>query len=156
SLLEREIPHAVKPGALSIFWDVDAAATLERVRSDATDPLRALIPRYDLVFTAGGGPPVVRGYSELGARLCVPGYNALDPTTHFPVPADPRWFADLSLLANRRPDREARIAEFLFRPATLLPQRTFLLGGNGWGPHGCAETGQAGRGVPPNVRSVGH
>ncbi len=146
SLLEEEVPRATKPGALSIFWDVDAAATLERVRSNPDDPFRALIPQYDLIFTYGGGPPVVRGYVELGARLCVPVYNALDPTSHFPVKADAAWFADLALLANRLPDREARIAEFFFRPASLLPQKTFLLGGSGW----------EGRGVPPNVRTVGH
>jgi len=146
TLLEHEVPRATKPGGLSIFWDVDAAATLERVRANPEDPFRALVPRYDLIFTYGGGPPVVRGYVELGARLCVPVYNALDPTSHFPVPADPAWFADLSLLANRLPDREARVAEFFFRPASLLPQKTFLLGGNGW----------EGRGVPPNVRTVGH
>ena len=146
ALLEQEVPRATKPGALSIFWDVDAAATLERVRANRDDPFRELIPKYDLIFTYGGGPPVVRGYVELGARLCVPVYNALDPTSHFPVAPDPSWFADLSLLANRLPDREARVAEFFFRPAALLPQKTFLLGGNGWEGHG----------MPPNVRTVGH
>ena len=146
ALLEEEVPRAVKPGALSIFWDVDAAATLERVRSNPDDPFRKLIPRYDLVFTYGGGPPVVRGYVELGAGLCVPVYNALDPTTHFPVQPEQRWSADLSLLANRLPDRETRIGEFFFRAAALVPEKTFLLGGNGW----------EGRRAPPNVRTVGH
>jgi spore maturation protein CgeB len=73
-------------------------------------------------------------------------YNAFDQQTHFPVPADPRFRADLSLLANRLPDREERIDEFFFRPASLLPDRVFLLGGNGWD----------GRPMPPNVRSIGH
>ena len=156
ALLEEEVPRAVKPGALSIFWDVDAAATLERLRANPSDPLRATIPRYDLVFTYGGGPPVVRGYVEVGARLCVPVYNGLDPTTHFPVPADPRWFADLSLLANRLPDNEARVRELLFRAAGLLPQKTFLLGGNGWGPQGFVGAERPGGGAAPNVRAIGH
>jgi spore maturation protein CgeB len=146
SILEQEIPRTVKPGAVSIFWDVDTAATLARLSANPGDPLRAQIPRYDLVFTRGGGPPVVRSYVELGARLCVPVYHGLDPTTHFPVAPDPRWFADLSLLANRLPEHEDRVSEFFFRAASLLPERTFLLGGSAWDV----------RSVPANVRAIGH
>lgn len=145
-LLEREVLAIRRPGAQAIFWDVDAPATLDRLRSDAGDPFRALVPRYDAVFTYGGGPPVVRGYKGFGAKRCVPIYNALDPSTHHPAEPDPRWAADLSLLANRLPDREKRIEEFFFRPARLLPDHSFLLGGNGWQGHG----------MPPNVRAVGH
>lgn len=146
SLLEEEVPNATRAGALSIYWDVDAAATLERVRRTSDDPFCSLIPKYDMIFTYGGGPPVVRGYVELGARLCVPVYNALDPTSHFPVAAEPGLISDLSLLANRLPDREARVTEFFFRPASLLPAKTFLLGGSGW----------EGRDLPPNVSAMGH
>jgi spore maturation protein CgeB len=73
-------------------------------------------------------------------------YNALDPETHHPAPADPRFSADLALLANRLPDREARIEEFFLRPAASLPDRRFLLGGNGW--HDKA--------MPANVLALGH
>lgn len=146
ALLDDEVPRAVKSGALSIFWDVDAAATLARIRANPDDPFRRLIPKYDLVFTYGGGPPVVRGYVELGAGLCVPVYNALDPTTHFPVPVEPTWTSDLSLLANRLGDREARVDEFFFRAAELRRDSSFVLAGSGWGD----------RALPPNVRAVGH
>ena len=47
--------------------------------ADPDDPLRALLPDYDLVLTYGGGEPVVDAYRGLGARRCVPIYNALDP-----------------------------------------------------------------------------
>src|ERR687887_223880 len=50
-----------------------------RVAENPADPFRALIPRYDLVLTYGGGDPVVRAYERLGARHCVPIYNGLDP-----------------------------------------------------------------------------
>jgi len=146
ALLEREVLSVRKNGGVAVFWDVDAPATLDRLRSNPDDPFRQLVPRYDLVCTYGGGPPVVRGYRGFGARRCAPIYNALDPSTHHPVPPDPRWGADLSLLANRLPDREARIEEFFFRPARALPDRRFLLGGNGWQGHD----------VPPNVKTVGH
>jgi spore maturation protein CgeB len=128
-----------------IFWDVDAPATLGAMETDAADPLRALIPGFDLVLTYGGGDPVVARYAALGAR-CAPVYNALDPTTHHPVAPDPAFAGDLAFMASRLPDRESRVQEFFFRAVDALPDRRFLLGGNGW----------AGRATPPNLRSLGH
>ena len=130
----------------AIFWDVDAPATLARVQGNAADPFRRAIPRYGLIFTYGGGPPVVQAYTALGARECVPIYNAVDVETHHPDEADPRFAGDLNLLVNRLPDREARIDEFFFRPARELPRRRFTLGGNGWGD----------KDVPENVQVLGH
>ena len=145
---DRELEAGVlELGApLTVFWDVDAAATLARLERDPDDPLRALVPEYDLVLTYGGGEPVCSRYRALGAGDCVPVYNALDPETHHPVPPDERYAADLALVANRLPDREERIDEFLLRPAELLPEHDFLLGGSGW----------RGKAVPPNVRVLGH
>jgi spore maturation protein CgeB len=146
-LLEHLVLEAAQQcGALAVFCDVDAPATLTRMESDPLDPLRSLIPRYDLIVTYGGGPPVQQRYAALGAHRCELIYNALDPQTHFPVPSVSRFRADVSLLANRLPDREDRIDEFFFRAASLSPTRTFLLGGNGWD----------GKAMPPNVRSIGH
>ncbi len=132
-LLERAVLQLKAPGRLAAFWDVDAPATLDRVGRNPADPFAELIPRYDLIFTYGGGSPVVEAYLALGARACIPVYNALDPETHFPVPAEPRFAAELGFLGNRLPDREARAGEFFFRPATAAPARRFLLGGAGWG-----------------------
>jgi spore maturation protein CgeB len=146
ALLEARVPELRRPGNRVAFWDVDAPATLERLRRDRAEPLRALVPRYDLVLTYGGGEPVVREYLALGARACVPIYNALDPETHHPVPPDPRFDAHLAFLGNRLPDREARVEEFLLRAAGILPARRFLLGGAGWD----------GKALPPNVRALGH
>lgn len=130
--LEKAVLEIKRPEAQAIFWDVDAPATLDRVRGDIDDPFRELIPRYDLILTYGGGTPVTRAYEEFGARKCVPIYNALDPATHFPVPPDPRFAGDLGFLGNRLPDREARVDEFFFKPAGALPDMGFVLGGNGW------------------------
>src|SRR5581483_11679192 len=114
--LEQAVAEAAH--ARTIYWDVDAPATLDRIARDPADRFRALVPRYDLILTYGGGEPVVRGYTALGAARCVPIYNALDPETHYPARAEPRFAADLSLLANRLPDREARIEEFFLRAAS--------------------------------------
>jgi spore maturation protein CgeB len=118
--------------ALRIYWDVDAPATLAELSQDQDHPLRQSLSALDLVLTYGGGDPVVAGYTALGAKRCIPVYNALDPATHHPVEPDPRFRADLALLANRLPDREERIEEFFFVPVAQLPDRRFLLGGSGW------------------------
>jgi spore maturation protein CgeB len=144
-LLEGVLREA-RSNALTIFWDVDAAATLEEIRQDGDHPVRCALPHLDLVLTYGGGPPVVDAYRGLGARDCIPIYNALDPQTHHPVDPDPAFSCDLAFLANRLPDREARVEEFFLRPAAGLPDRSFLLGGNGW--HDKPMTG--------NVRAIGH
>jgi spore maturation protein CgeB len=132
ALLEQAVLEFRRPHALVAFWDVDAAATLERLQADETDSLRALVPRFDVVFTYGGGTPVIEAYGDLGARQCVPIYNALDPATHFPVSADPRFDASLAFLGNRLPDREIRVREFFFQPTRDNPALTMLLGGSGW------------------------
>lgn len=144
--LEAAVLDLREPESLAIFWDVDAPATLDRMEHDLRDPFRALVPSYDLVLTYGGGDPVVNAYRRFGARECIPIYNALDPTTHFPVPPDPRFEADLGFLGNRLPDREARVEEFFLKAAALTPGRRFLLGGNGWGD----------KPMPENVRNLGH
>jgi spore maturation protein CgeB len=132
-LLERELLSLKKPSTMVAFWDVDAPATLERLRQNADDPFAARIQNYDLIFTYGGGQPVVRAYRALGAVQCVPIYNALDPSTHYPVLSDERFIGDLGFLGNRLPDRESRVEEFFLKPAASLPECRFLLGGAGWG-----------------------
>jgi spore maturation protein CgeB len=146
TLLEAAVLELQRPETLVVFWDVDAPATLDRVQQDPTDPFRSLIPRYDLVLTYGGGEPVVRAYESFGARQCVPVYNALDPSTHYAVQPDPRFTGDLAFLGNRLPDREVRVEEFFLAAAAALPERTFVLGGSGWGD----------KRLPSNVRYVGH
>jgi spore maturation protein CgeB len=132
--------------ALRIYWDVDAPATLEAIAGDPAHHLRDAIPRYDLVLTYGGGDNVVRAYRAAGARDCVPIYNALDPTTHHPAQPMAEFTGDLSLLANRLPDREKRVEQFFINVAQQLPGRKFVLGGAGW------DT----RPMPQNICKAGH
>ena len=135
-----------RPHALKIFWDVDAPATLAALAADRSLILHRVMRQLDLVLTYGGGPPVVGAYQASGARLCRPIYNALDPSTHHPVAPQARFAADLNFLANRLPDREARVAKFFLKPAAALPDRQFLIGGSGWQQSD----------MPANVRHIGH
>lgn len=142
-LLEAEL--ASRAGH-RIFWDVDPAITLERLFADPHDPLRALVPRFDAILTRGGGARVGTAYALLGARMSVAVHCAVDPRTHYPVPHDELWASDLSLLADRMPDRDPRVEELFFGPARALPASRFLLAGAGWGDLS----------LPSNVRAVGH
>jgi spore maturation protein CgeB len=144
--LEQEIPEKARNGTRAVFWDVDAPATLERMEKNEEDYFRQLVPRYDLILTYGGGLPVTEAYLRFGAKRCVPVYNALDPSTHYPVAEVPRYRGDLGFLGNRLPDREARVEEFFFRAAEALPQGRFLLGGSGWN----------GKSLPANITYMGH
>ncbi len=146
ALLEAAVLDLQTSNTLIAFWDVDAPATLDRVQNDPQDPFRALIPRYDLVLTYGGGEPVVSAYETLGARRCVPIYNALDPATHHPVAPDRKFAGDLGFLGNRLPDREARVEEFFLGAAQILSDKRFLLGGSGWGD----------KPLPANMSYLGH
>jgi spore maturation protein CgeB len=145
-VLERAVLDLQSAKTLVAFWDVDAPATLERVQKNSSDPFAKLITRYNLILTYGGGEPVVSVYESLGAKRCIPIYNALDPNTHHPVPRDPKFECDLAFLGNRLPDREARVEEFFLNIAPCFPEKKFLLGGEGWGD----------KPMSPNIRYLGH
>jgi spore maturation protein CgeB len=140
------IMSAARPDAIRIFWDVDAAATVTELGEQPDHPLHSVLPELNAVLTYGGGPPIVSAYKALGARECLPIYNALDPDTHHPVQTDKKFRCDLAFLANRLPDRERRVDEFFLSAAEQLPERSFLLGGAGWED----------KPKPANVRYIGH
>jgi spore maturation protein CgeB len=121
-----------RAGQRVVYWDVDAPATLAALAAGEQPALAATLGDFDAVFTYGGGPPVAGAYRERGARLVRAIYNAVDPGSHFPVEPQERYAADISLLANRLPDREARVRAFFLDVAAAHPEHRFLLGGSGW------------------------
>jgi spore maturation protein CgeB len=144
-LLERQVAEmsAERP---TFFWDVDSPATLARMRGDANDPFRESVPQYDAVLSYGGGLASRNGYLEFGARAYYNIYNGLDPETHHPVEPDPAFKCDVAFLGNRLPDREVRVDELFLRAAEMASEKSFLLGGEGWGD----------KPLPRNVRWIGH
>ena len=146
SLLEKAVLDLKAPGTLVAFWDVDAPATLDRVHRNPQDWFHPLIRKYDFIFTYGGGNPVIEAYKALGAQECIPIYNALDPSTHYPVGRDGKFEADLGFLGNRLPDREGRVEKFFLNVAGSIPDKSFLLGGAGWED----------KPKSPNVKYIGH
>ncbi len=145
-LLEAEVIRLKRPETTVVFWDVDAPATLDRLMRDPDDPFRRLIPRYDMIFTYGGGQPVVDAYTALGAQACHPIYNAADSETHFPVLAGRDFEGLCGFIGHRLPDREGRVEEFFLKPAAAFPDQRFVLGGNAW----------ENKPMPPNVDYIGY
>ncbi len=145
-VLERRVPAECAKSAMTFIWDVDAPATIHRMKADEQDALRAATSSYDAILTYGGGPQARLGFLEFGARAYYSMYNGLDPETHFPITADPAYACDVAFLGNRLPDREARVEELFLRAAELAPDQRFLLGGEGWGD----------KRMPANVRYIGH
>ncbi len=136
----------LQPEAVVIFWDVDAPATIQRLHAHTGDSFRPLVPRYDAIFTYGGGPGIREEYLGFGARSYTSIYNGLDPETHHPVAPDSALACDVAFIGNRLPDREARVEHLFLRAAELAPERQFILGGEGWGD----------KPLPANVRWIGH
>ncbi len=146
-LLLAELLRAARPGALRLFWDVDAAATLAELRdSGPGHPLRHALKQLDLVLTYGGGPPVVAAYQGFGARQCHPDLQRARP--HHPPPGAARRALRCRPRLPRQPPSRPRGAGggVLPRRRRRLPARHFLLGGNGWD----------GKPMPGNVRRIGH
>jgi spore maturation protein CgeB len=144
-LLEERLLEFL-PSSLVFYWDVDAPATIARLADNPHDPLLRAIPQYDAILTYGGGPAIRDAYLRFGARAYYSIYNGLDPETHHPVPPAVDLACDVAFLGNRLPDREARVEELFLRAAALAPDKTFLLGGEGWGD----------KVLPANVRYIGH
>ena len=144
-LLEQRVLECSEH-SLVCFWDVDAPATIARMQENPDDPMLRAIPLYDAIFTYGGGPEIREAYLKLGARAYYSVYNGLDPDTHHPVKADEKFRCDVAFIGNRLPDRERRVEELFLKAAELAPDKSFVLGGEGWGD----------KSMPPNVRWIGH
>jgi spore maturation protein CgeB len=146
AFLERTLLEIKRPYQMVIFWDVDAPATLDSVLNNPEVHFRELIPRYDCILTSGGGQPVIDTYRALGAKECIPVYNALDPETHYHVSPVYEFTCDLAFLGNRLPDREERVSEFFIEVAHMMPDKNFILGGSGWEDMP----------LPSNIKYIGH
>jgi spore maturation protein CgeB len=113
------------------FYDLDTPVTLDRI--DRGEPVPYLPARglgdFDLVLSYAGGPTLQRLARALGARRTAPLYGSVDPDVHRPAAPRPELMGDLSYLGTYSEDRQAALEELFLRPADLLPQRTFVIGG---------------------------
>ncbi len=104
-------------GPLSVFYDLDTPATLERLRNGEPVPY---LPAGGL-----GGFDLVLSY----ARRVAPLYGSVDPEAHRPAAPEPAFAGDLSYLGTYASDRQETLDRLFLAPARRLPERRFVLGG---------------------------
>jgi spore maturation protein CgeB len=116
---------------LSVFYDLDTPITLDRLRSGAPVPYIGPggLAGFDLILSYTGGAALEELRTRLDARRVAPLYGSVDPAIHRPVPADPRYGADLSYLGTYAADRQQALERLFVEPARRLPDRRFLVGG---------------------------
>lgn len=88
-LLELAVLEVRKPDGIAVYLDLDAHATLDRVRRERSDALLTLIQNYDLVLT-GGGIPIASAFLALGARECLLLGSTVQPETGRLLPPESR------------------------------------------------------------------
>jgi spore maturation protein CgeB len=119
------------PSATSVFYDLDAPVTLDRL--DRGEDVPYVPPEglgdFDLVLSFTGGPTLELLRSRLGARRAVALPGCVDPAIHARRPSSARPRHALSYLGTWAQDREAALDALFFGPARALPERRFLLGG---------------------------
>ena len=117
--------------ALKIFYDLDTAVTLEKLRSegDVSYVPREGLAKFDLVLSYVGGTALDDLRELLQARKAAPLYGSVDPEMYKPVPSSEHYESDLSYLGTYAGDRQHALQKLFLEPANRLPKRKFLLGG---------------------------
>jgi hypothetical protein len=118
--LDRSVLDIAPPRTQVVFWDLDPIETLHRLQANPDDPFRALIPKYDLILTSGGGETVSDAYSRLGARLCVSIDGGLEREVEYSFASPFLAMAGRDLTPDGFEHR-VRELEVILRPASLHP-----------------------------------
>jgi len=116
---------------LSVFYDMDAPMTLERLQAGlAVAYVGARGFRdFDLVLSYTGGVTLNELRVWLGARRVAPLYGSVDPDSHRPMPPAPQYSAHLSFLGTYAADRQAALERLFVNAARARPDCRFVIGG---------------------------
>jgi spore maturation protein CgeB len=113
------------------FYDMDTPVTLRRL--DCGEDIEYLpqegLGAFDLVLSYTGGEALRQLRERLHARNVAALYGWVDPKVHHPVETAADYAADLSYLGTYAADRQQALEEFLLKPAQLLRDERFLVGG---------------------------
>jgi len=117
--------------AVKAFYDIDTPITIAALRQHGrTEYLDAAqVSGFDIYFSFTGGPMLGEIETSFGAKAAVPLYCSFDPHDYRRFPLNKRFACDLSYMGTYAPDRQAKLEEFLVRPAEQLPQRHFIVAG---------------------------
>ena len=128
AVADRFVAH---PELARLYYDIDTPMTLAAFASAGSAAyLRAdQIPTFDAVLSFTGGPALRELEDRWGARRALAFYCALDPKTHHRTAPDERFRCRLGYMGTYSPDRQAAWETLFVRPASLLPDRRFVLAG---------------------------
>ena len=114
-----------------LSYDIDTPITLAALRlHGGAEYLDAdLIPLFAAYLSFTGGTALQELETRFHARRALAFYCSVDPAIYQPVPAQPQFQCDLSYLGTYAADRQPKLLRLLAEPATLLPDRTFLIAG---------------------------
>jgi spore maturation protein CgeB len=117
--------------AVKVFYDLDTPVTLQQVKKQgfAEYVPASGLAGFDLVLSYVGGRALNDLQMLLGAGRVAALYGSVDPAVHKPVPPSRPYLSDLSYLGTYAPDRQASLQELFLRPAKVLQQQRFVLGG---------------------------
>jgi spore maturation protein CgeB len=109
------------------FYDVETPETLAKLAVGGGEYLTpALVPRFDLYLSSGGGPSLA-AIEDYGARRVVPFYSLVDPRGYVAVASRPCW--DLGYLGSYSADRQSGLESLMLSPARALRARRFVVAG---------------------------
>src|SRR5262249_37436140 len=122
--------------SIKSFYDIDTPITLNHLQTaGAADYLLARqIADLDIYFSFTGGPLLGELCTKFGAVSAVPLYCSVDPEKHrgLATRIDFKW--EVSYMGTYAPDRQAKLEEFLCRPAGQLPSQRFIVAGPQYPP----------------------
>lgn len=117
--------------AVRAFYDMDTPVTLDKLR--ASEQVSYLPTQgfgdFDLVLSYTGGRALEELRERLGARNVAALYGWVDPERYLPVVPVERFRATLSYLGTYAEDRQRTLTELFLRPAAMLPEERFVIGG---------------------------
>lgn len=115
-------------GGVKAFYDIDTPVTLEKLRDDSCEYLRASqVPEFDLMLSFTGGPILQRLEREFGAKAARALYCSVDVDQH--QPKGVRRDIELGYLGTYSDDRQPALEQLLNETARRLPKRRFAVVG---------------------------
>lgn len=113
------------------FYDIDTPITISGLRQlGYVKYLKAEhVPGFDVYFSFTGGPMLGEIEQRFGARSAVPLYCSFDPREYRRFRINKRFACDLSYMGTYAADRQAKLHEFLVRPAEQLADRSIIVAG---------------------------
>lgn len=117
--------------SVKAFYDIDTPITVSQLREHgATEYLRSdQVAGFDVYFSFTGGPVLREIERRFGVSFATELYCSFDPSAYRRFKINKRFSCDLSYMGTYATDRQAKLEEFLVRPAQESKHRKFIVAG---------------------------